>query len=68
MGRRMVNRHSKWRRRFVFLTLLLFLFRHPLASVIDFAGGMTIHTNSGAAALAVALVMGRRRGKGRLFF
>eukprot|EP00009_Paramoeba_aestuarina_P000757 CAMPEP_0201510326 /NCGR_PEP_ID=MMETSP0161_2-20130828/3057_1 /ASSEMBLY_ACC=CAM_ASM_000251 /TAXON_ID=180227 /ORGANISM="Neoparamoeba aestuarina, Strain SoJaBio B1-5/56/2" /LENGTH=448 /DNA_ID=CAMNT_0047905479 /DNA_START=60 /DNA_END=1406 /DNA_ORIENTATION=- len=29
--------------------------------VIDFAGGMTIHTNAGAAALAVSLIMGRRR-------
>jgi len=30
--------------------------------VIDFAGGITIHTNAGVAALVVALVMGRRRG------
>ena len=30
---------------------------------IDFAGGVTIHTNSGVAALVVALMMRRRRFK-----
>lgn len=30
--------------------------------VLDFAGGTVVHINAGAAALAVALVLGRRRG------
>ncbi|MGH3750046.1 MAG: ammonium transporter [Micromonosporaceae bacterium] len=30
--------------------------------VIDFAGGTAVHVNAGAAALALALVLGRRRG------
>lgn len=30
--------------------------------VIDFAGGTAVHINSGAAALALALVLGRRKG------
>jgi ammonium transporter, Amt family len=34
--------------------------------VIDFAGGITIHTNSGVAGLVVALYMGRRRGGDKL--
>ena len=34
--------------------------------VIDFAGGITIHTNAGVAALVVALVMGRRRGNDKV--
>ena len=29
---------------------------------LDFAGGMVVHANSGAAALAMALALGRRRG------
>jgi Amt family ammonium transporter len=29
---------------------------------LDFAGGLVVHANSGAAGLAVALVLGRRRG------
>jgi Amt family ammonium transporter len=29
---------------------------------LDFAGGLVVHANSGAAALALALVLGRRRG------
>lgn len=32
---------------------------------IDFAGGTAIHINAGAAALALALVLGRRRGFGK---
>ena len=32
---------------------------------IDFAGGTAVHINAGAAALAVALVLGKRRGFGR---
>ena len=32
---------------------------------IDFAGGTAVHINAGAAALALALVLGRRRGFGR---
>lgn len=30
--------------------------------VLDFAGGLVVHVNSGAAALAMALLLGRRRG------
>ncbi len=33
--------------------------------VLDFAGGMVVHLTSGAAALAAALVIGKRRGWGR---
>lgn len=33
-----------------------------LAGVHDFAGGIAVHANAGAAALAVALVLGKRRG------
>ena len=33
--------------------------------VRDFAGGLVVHVNAGAAALAVALVVGPRRGLGR---
>ena len=33
--------------------------------VIDFAGGTAVHINAGAAGLALALVLGRRRGFGR---
>lgn len=33
-------------------------------SVIDFAGGTAVHINAGAAALALAIVLGRRRGFG----
>ncbi|NAZ82324.1 ammonium transporter [Kineococcus sp. R8] len=33
--------------------------------VIDFAGGTAIHINAGAAGLALALVLGKRRGFGR---
>jgi ammonium transporter, Amt family len=29
---------------------------------LDFAGGMVVHTNAGAAGLALAIVLGRRRG------
>jgi Amt family ammonium transporter len=29
---------------------------------LDFAGGMVVHTNAGAAGLAMAIVLGRRRG------
>jgi Amt family ammonium transporter len=32
---------------------------------LDFAGGTVVHINSGVAALAIALVIGRRRGFGR---
>jgi len=32
------------------------------AEVIDFAGGTAVHINAGAAALIVAIVLGRRRG------
>ena len=32
---------------------------------IDFAGGTAVHVNAGAAGLALALVLGRRRGFGR---
>jgi ammonium transporter, Amt family len=32
---------------------------------IDFAGGTAVHINAGAAALALALVLGKRRGFGR---
>ena len=32
---------------------------------LDFAGGTVVHMNSGAAALAIALVIGRRRGFGK---
>ncbi|QVQ51671.1 ammonium transporter [Spiractinospora alimapuensis] len=34
------------------------------ANVIDFAGGTAVHINAGAAALALALVLGRRKGFG----
>lgn len=30
--------------------------------VLDFAGGLVVHTNAGAAGLAMAIVLGRRRG------
>ena len=33
--------------------------------VIDYAGGTAVHINAGAAALALALVLGRRQGFGR---
>ncbi|MDS1270634.1 ammonium transporter [Lipingzhangella sp. LS1_29] len=33
-------------------------------AVIDFAGGTAVHINAGAAALALALVLGRRKGFG----
>ncbi|WP_285725083.1 ammonium transporter [Psychromicrobium xiongbiense] len=33
--------------------------------VIDFAGGTAVHINAGAAALALALVLGRRKGFGK---
>lgn len=33
-----------------------------LPDVIDYAGGTAVHINAGAAALALALVLGRRRG------
>src|SRR6476660_2851086 len=33
--------------------------------VIDFAGGTAVHINAGAAGLALALVLGKRRGFGR---
>ncbi len=39
-----------------------FLFR---GGAIDFAGGTVVHINAGAAALAVVLVLGARRGHGR---
>ena len=32
------------------------------ANVIDFAGGTAVHINAGAAALAVCIILGRRRG------
>ncbi|WP_432511724.1 ammonium transporter [Kineococcus sp. SYSU DK001] len=35
------------------------------AGAIDFAGGTAIHINAGAAGLALALVLGKRRGFGR---
>ena len=35
------------------------------AQVIDFAGGTASHINAGAAGLALALVLGKRRGFGR---
>ena len=35
---------------------------------LDFAGGTVVHINAGAAALAAALVMGRREGYGREAF
>jgi len=34
-------------------------------AAIDFAGGTAVHINAGAAALALALVLGKRRGFGR---
>ncbi|MGH3367473.1 MAG: ammonium transporter [Nocardioidaceae bacterium] len=34
-------------------------------AAIDFAGGTAVHINAGAAGLALALVLGRRRGFGR---
>jgi ammonium transporter, Amt family len=34
-------------------------------AVIDFAGGTAVHINAGAAGLALALVLGKRRGFGR---
>ncbi len=36
--------------------------------VLDFAGGLVVHLTSGAAALAAALVVGRRKGYGREAF
>ncbi len=39
-----------------------------LKGVLDFAGGMVVHLTSGAAALAAALVIGKRRGWGRESF
>ena len=33
--------------------------------VVDFAGGTAVHINAGAAALALALVLGKRRGFGK---
>jgi Amt family ammonium transporter len=35
---------------------------------LDFAGGTVVHINSGAAALAIALVIGKRRGFGKSAF
>jgi Amt family ammonium transporter len=32
------------------------------AGVLDYAGGLVVHTNAGAAGLAMAMVLGRRRG------
>ncbi|MBD8079303.1 ammonium transporter [Cellulosimicrobium arenosum] len=40
----------------------------PFASIatpIDFAGGTVVHINAGAAALALALIVGKRKGFGR---
>src|SRR3712207_9369916 len=34
-------------------------------AAIDFAGGTAVHINAGAAGLALALVLGKRRGFGR---
>ena len=34
--------------------------------VLDFAGGIVVHTSSGVAALVCALVLGRRRGYGKV--
>jgi Amt family ammonium transporter len=39
-----------------------------LSTPIDFAGGTVVHINAGAAALALALVMGPRIGFGRVAF
>lgn len=36
-----------------------------IAEPVDFAGGTVVHINAGAAALVLALVIGRRRGFGR---
>jgi len=58
----------------VFITLWLVLVYAPVAhwvfgggwlaklGALDFAGGAVVHINAGAAALAVILVLGRRRG------
>ena len=34
----------------------------PSMGALDFAGGAVVHINAGAAALAVVLVLGKRKG------
>lgn len=63
-----------WRAFLVFTIIWEILVYYPLAhwiwgggwlykmKVIDFAGGIVIHTSAGAAALVLALVLGRRKG------
>src|SRR4029078_551101 len=66
----------KWSAFFVFVIVWSLVIYYPLAhwvwgggwlakiGVVDFAGGIVIHTSAGMAALASALVLGRRKGFG----
>ncbi len=66
----------KWSAFFIFVILWSLVVYYPLAhwiwgggwlaqlGVYDFAGGIVIHVSAGMAALASALVLGRRRGFG----
>ncbi len=64
----------------VFTTLWLFIVYAPMAhwvwgkgwmaqmGALDFAGGAVVHMSSAAAALAATVVMGKRKGYGRMAF
>jgi len=66
----------KWNAFFIFIIVWSLVIYYPLAhwiwgggwlakiGVFDFAGGIVIHTSAGMAALASALVLGRRKGFG----
>src|SRR6476646_3358105 len=66
----------KWNAFFIFIIVWSLVIYYPLAhwvwgggwlaklGVFDFAGGIVIHTSAGMAALAAALVLGRRKGFG----
>jgi ammonium transporter, Amt family len=43
-----------------------FLFNHGAAGAIDFAGGTVVHISSGVSGLVVALLIGARRGYGKV--
>ncbi len=66
----------KWSAFFIFVIVWSLVIYYPLAhwvwgggwlakiGVVDFAGGIVIHTSAGMASLAAALVLGRRKGYG----
>src|ERR1051325_2471820 len=66
----------KWNAFFIFIIVWSLVIYYPLAhwvwgggwlaklGVFDFAGGIVIHTSAGMAALAAALILGRRKGFG----